>query len=71
MSDYVKSVDSPTVQEQNARHQMSDVVGEETIGTPIVDEAESGRKTLRAQPSVDPNDPLVNLTAKYSDSNPS
>lgn len=64
MSDYEKPADSPTVQEQNEHYKMGDAGGEETIGTLIVDETESGRRTLRPQPSLDPNDPLVYLPAE-------
>jgi hypothetical protein len=60
MSDVEKSLDSPTVQEQDEHHHKSDTV-EEAIGTIIVDENETGRKTLRPQPSLDPNDPLVRI----------
>jgi hypothetical protein len=61
MSDVEKSLDSPTVQEQNEYHHKSDTVAEEAIGTIIVDENETGRKKLRPQPSLDPNDPLVGI----------
>jgi hypothetical protein len=59
MSDVEKSLDSPTVEEQNGYHHKADVVDREAIGTIVVDENETGRKTLRPQPSLDPNDPLV------------
>jgi len=59
MSDVEKSLDSPTVQEHNEYHQKSDTDIGEAIGTIIVDENETGRKTLRPRPSLDPNDPLV------------
>ncbi len=60
MSDAEKSLGSPTVQEQNEYHKSGADAGE-AIGTIIVDESETGRKTLRPQPSLDPNDPLVRI----------
>jgi len=61
MSDVEKSLDSPTLQEQNEYHHKSDTDVGEAIGTIIVDENETGRETLRPQPSLDPNDPLVSI----------
>jgi hypothetical protein len=37
---------------------------EEQVGTIIIDENSSGRSALRPQPSLDPNDPLVNLPSR-------
>jgi len=59
MSEVKKSSDLPTVREQNKYRRKSDAGVEEAIGTIIVDESETGRRTLRPQPSLDPNDPLV------------
>jgi hypothetical protein len=61
MSDAEKSLDSPTVKENNEYHHKIGIEVGEAVGTIIVDESETGRKTLRPQPSLDPNDPLVRI----------
>lgn len=59
MSGVEKSLESLTVREQYEYHQKNGANIEEAIGTIIVDERETGRKTLRPQPLLDANDPLV------------
>ena len=58
MSDVEKSLESLTVKD----HHNTDAVNSEAIGTIVVDEKETGRKTLRPRPSLDPNDPLVRFS---------
>ncbi len=58
-----KAMDSPTVQEQDEKHHRGDQADVEAVGTIILDENETGRKTLRPRPSLDINDPLVRNSA--------
>jgi hypothetical protein len=50
---------SPTMEEKG--HDRRIEHAEEAMGTIVVDVNVTGRHTLRPQPSLDPNDPLVRI----------
>jgi hypothetical protein len=54
----LEEMQSPTIEEKGNVRRIEHA--EEAVGTIVI---ETGRHTLRPQPSLDPNDPLVRIAA--------
>jgi hypothetical protein len=57
----LEEMQSPTIEEKGNVRRIEHA--EEAVGTIVIDVNETCRHTLRPQPSLDPNDPLVRIAA--------